>query len=64
MTQRTAPFSHANQEITALNRTIYNIVLLYTNGVTEAKNLDEVQYGVDRLCQILSQNWQNSTKAI
>ncbi|MBP0030505.1 PP2C family protein-serine/threonine phosphatase [Roseofilum sp. Guam] len=40
------------------------IVLLYTDGVTEAENVDGVHYGVDRLCQILSQNWQKSAEAI
>ncbi|MDJ1175129.1 SpoIIE family protein phosphatase [Roseofilum capinflatum] len=41
-----------------------DIVVLYTDGVTEAENADGVHYGVHRLCEVLSQNWQKSAEAI
>jgi len=41
-----------------------DIVVLYTDGVTEAENSDGVHYGVHRLCQVLSQNWQKSAEEI
>ncbi|MDJ1178740.1 SpoIIE family protein phosphatase [Roseofilum sp. BLCC_M91] len=41
-----------------------DIVVLYTDGVTEAENEDGVHYGVHRLCEVLSQNWQKSAEAI
>jgi len=41
-----------------------DIVVLYTDGVTEAENGDGVHYGVHRLCEVLSQNWQKSAEAI
>jgi serine phosphatase RsbU (regulator of sigma subunit) len=31
-------------------------VVLYTDGLTEAKNIDKVQYGLDRLCQVVKKN--------
>ncbi|MDJ1171484.1 SpoIIE family protein phosphatase [Roseofilum sp. BLCC_M154] len=41
-----------------------DIVFLYTDGVTEAENSDGVHYGVNRLCEILRQNWQKSAEEI
>lgn len=41
-----------------------DIVFLYTDGVTEAENSDGVHYGVNRLCELLSQNWQKSAEEI
>ncbi|WP_052315802.1 PP2C family protein-serine/threonine phosphatase [Oscillatoria acuminata] len=35
-------------------------VVLYTDGITEAENLDGEQYGLERLCQIIGENWQLS----
>lgn len=32
-------------------------IVLYTDGITEATNLDNVQYGMERLCQIIGQSW-------
>lgn len=34
-------------------------VVLYTDGVTEARNMDETLYGVERLCDVVSRNWLN-----
>ena len=33
-------------------------IVLYTDGITEATNLDNVQYGIDRLCEIVGQSWR------
>jgi len=32
-------------------------IVLYTDGITEAKNIADEQYGVERLCEIISNNW-------
>ncbi|MEG4582001.1 hypothetical protein QUA71_20660 [Microcoleus sp. MON1_C5] len=32
--------------------------------MTEAKNMDMAQYGLERLCAIVSQNWQQSAEEI
>lgn len=39
-------------------------VVFYTDGIPEAENAQGVQYGIERLCQILSQNWQRSAVEI
>lgn len=31
--------------------------VLYTDGITEAENVDKVQYGLERLCSVVSQHW-------
>lgn len=41
-----------------------DIVVLYTDCVTEAENSDGVHYGVNRLCELLSQSWRKSAEAI
>ncbi len=33
-----------------------DIAVLYTDGVTEAENIDRVQYGLDRLCAVVAKN--------
>lgn len=32
-------------------------IVLYTDGITEARNIDKMQYGIERLCNVVSQNW-------
>jgi len=32
-------------------------VVLYTDGITEARNVDKIEYGIERLCQIVSRHW-------
>ncbi len=39
-------------------------IVLYSDGITEAKNMDMAQYGLERLCAIVSQNWQQSAEEI
>ena len=40
------------------------ILALYTDGITESVNLSGEYYGLDRLCNVLSHNWQQSAEAI
>jgi serine phosphatase RsbU (regulator of sigma subunit) len=39
-------------------------VVLYTDGITEAENVKGLQYGLDRLCDIVSLHWQKSADMI
>jgi serine phosphatase RsbU (regulator of sigma subunit) len=39
-------------------------IVLYTDGITEAANQADVLYGVERLCQVVSQHWQQPAIAI
>ncbi len=39
-------------------------VVLYTDGITEAKDINKVQYGVEKLCQVISENWHQSAQDI
>ncbi|MFP4120740.1 SpoIIE family protein phosphatase [Coleofasciculus sp.] len=41
-----------------------DVVVLYTDGIPEAENSQGVQYGIERLCQILSDNWRQSAREI
>ncbi|HEY9628803.1 MAG TPA: AAA family ATPase [Coleofasciculaceae cyanobacterium] len=41
-----------------------DVVVLYTDGITEAENDLRQQYGLERLCKVVSQNWQRSTPEI
>ncbi|HLO48099.1 MAG TPA: SpoIIE family protein phosphatase [Kamptonema sp.] len=41
-----------------------DVVVLYTDGITEADDLKNVQYGLDRLIEIIKQNWQRSANEI
>ena len=41
-----------------------DLVVLYTDGVTEAENHLGVQYGIDRLCSVIQHNWQKSASEI
>jgi len=41
-----------------------DVVVLYTNGITEAEDIKGVQYGLERLCEVVKQNWQQSTGEI
>ena len=39
-------------------------VVLYTDGITETFNVDRQQYGLDRLCDVISENWQHPIEDI
>jgi len=41
-----------------------DVVVLYTDGITEAENKDRKEYGIKRLCEIVKQNWQQSAEDI
>lgn len=41
-----------------------DVVVLYTDGITEAENQEQVQYGLDRLCKLVSHHRQNSAAEI
>lgn len=39
-------------------------IFLYTDGVTEAENMDNKQYGIDRLCDVVLHNWHLTVEEI
>ena len=39
-------------------------VVLYTDGVTEAENLEGEQYEIDRLCEVISKSWQQPASGV
>jgi serine phosphatase RsbU (regulator of sigma subunit) len=39
-------------------------VILYTDGITEAENLEKKLYGVERLCDVVSRHWDKSAEEI
>jgi serine phosphatase RsbU (regulator of sigma subunit) len=41
-----------------------DVVVLYTDGATEAEDIHRAQYGLERLTKIVKQNWQLSAKEI
>lgn len=49
---------------TEVELNLNDIAVLYTDGVTEAENMDKEQYGLDRLCEIVKQNSDLSAEEI
>lgn len=41
-----------------------DVVVLYTDGITEAEDIHGVQYGLDRLCDVVTKYWQSSANDI
>lgn len=39
-------------------------IVLYTDGITEARDVNKNQYGIERLCQVVSENWSLSCEQI
>ncbi|MFK5969212.1 MAG: PP2C family protein-serine/threonine phosphatase [Candidatus Marithrix sp.] len=39
-------------------------IVLYTDGITEAHNIEKEQYGLDKLCQVVSNSWSGTAKAV
>jgi PAS domain S-box-containing protein len=39
-------------------------IVLYTDGITEARNAAKQEYGVQRLCRVVGEHWQRSTDEI
>ena len=41
-----------------------DVVVLYTDGITEARNIDRELYGLSRLCDVIVSNYQKTAKEI
>ncbi|MEG4800771.1 SpoIIE family protein phosphatase [Microcoleus sp. ARI1-B5] len=41
-----------------------DVVVLYTDGITEAENMDKVLYGLERLIEVIQINWQRTAAEI
>jgi predicted ATPase/serine phosphatase RsbU (regulator of sigma subunit) len=41
-----------------------DVVVLYSDGITEAENPTKEEYGIERLCEVVQLNWQRSAKEI
>jgi phosphoserine phosphatase RsbU/P len=41
-----------------------DVVVLYTDGIPEAENMNGELYGLGRLCEVIKQNWQRSAAEI
>ncbi|MEG4457759.1 PP2C family protein-serine/threonine phosphatase [Microcoleus sp. N9_A1] len=41
-----------------------DVVVLYTDGITEAKNMEKLLYGLERLIEVIEINWQRSPAEI
>jgi predicted ATPase/signal transduction histidine kinase/serine phosphatase RsbU (regulator of sigma subunit)/tRNA A-37 threonylcarbamoyl transferase component Bud32 len=41
-----------------------DVAVFYTDGITEAENLERELYGIERLCEIIKANWQRSAHEI
>lgn len=39
-------------------------IVVYTDGITEAQNRDKKRYGLNQLCDIISQHWHQSVEEI
>ncbi len=39
-------------------------VVLFTDGFTEAENMENELYGLERLCEVISHNWEKSAEEI
>jgi sigma-B regulation protein RsbU (phosphoserine phosphatase) len=38
--------------------------VLYTDGITEAENMDKLLYGLEKLIEVIEINWQRSAAEI
>jgi len=41
-----------------------DVVVLYTDGITEAENMDKLLYGLERLIEVIEINWQRAAAEI
>ncbi len=41
-----------------------DVVVLYTDGITEAENVNGARYRLERLCEVVSLSWQQSSSEI
>ena len=49
---------------TSVELNLGDVVVLYTDGITEAFDINKVQYGLERLVEIVKQNRQHSSVEI
>ncbi|CBN54728.1 MULTISPECIES: PP2C family protein-serine/threonine phosphatase [Kamptonema] len=49
---------------TTIELNLDDVVVLYTDGITEAIDINKVQYGLERLVEIIKQNRQLSASEI
>jgi sigma-B regulation protein RsbU (phosphoserine phosphatase) len=49
---------------TSIELNVGDGIVLYTDGIPEAYNMDKKQYGLERLCEVISQNWDKSAESI
>ena len=47
-----------------INLSSGDVVVLYTDGITEAENIEGVQYGLERLCGVVVKTHRNSAEEI
>ncbi|WP_254175145.1 SpoIIE family protein phosphatase [Planktothrix pseudagardhii] len=41
-----------------------DFIVLYTDGITEARNMQKSQYSLERLCNVISENWHYQAEEI
>lgn len=41
-----------------------NVVVLYTDGITEAVTINRVDYGIEKMCQVAKENRQKTVEEI
>ncbi len=41
-----------------------DVVVLYTDGISEAFDINHKEYGIERLCEVVSLNWERSAQEI
>jgi predicted ATPase/serine phosphatase RsbU (regulator of sigma subunit)/tRNA A-37 threonylcarbamoyl transferase component Bud32 len=49
---------------TQISLNLGDVVVLYTDGITEAENAQKQFYGLERFCEIIRQNWQQTAQEI
>jgi sigma-B regulation protein RsbU (phosphoserine phosphatase) len=59
-----APNIHEFVSQLTIDLNIGDTVVFYTDGITEAENTVGKLYGIDQLCQVLSQNWSKPAREI
>ncbi len=39
-------------------------IVLYTDGIPEAKDIEDNQYGIEKLCEVISENWHLTASGV
>jgi len=47
-----------------LQLNVHDVAILYTDGITEAENEKNEQYGIGKLCEVVKYHWQSSAQEI